>query len=111
MDPIESALLMQLKNNDLPPPDIPPQQKNLAVRPQCDICWKTFTRKYNLSRHRKRHFVETPQSLDPIESSAIMYMEEDTSTGFDKELFEESRDILKIYKLLQRIKQFNSSEE
>ena len=109
MAPTESAVSLQPNNGDLPLCEFPPHEKYLAERPRCDICWKTFSRKYTLSRHRKMHFIETPKSLDPIESSAIMHMQEDESTELDKELLEESRDIFKIYKLLQRMKQTKRS--
>ena len=99
----------QPNNGDLSLRDFPSREKYLAERQRCDICWKTFSRKNNLSRHRKMHFIKTPKSLHSIESSATMHMQEDKSTALDKELLEDSRDIFKIYKLLQRMKQNNGS--
>ena len=99
----------QPNNGDLSLRDFPSREKYLAERQRCDICWKTFSRKNNLSRHRKMHFIKTPKSLHSIESSATMHMQEDKSTELDKELLEDSRDIFKIYKLLQRMKENNGS--
>ena len=109
MAPTESAVSLQPNNGDLPLCEFPPHEKYLAERPRCDICWKTFSRKYTLSKHRKMHFIKTPKSLHPIESSPTMHRQEDKSTELDKELLEDSRDIFKIYKLLQRMKQNNGS--
>ena len=103
MDPIESIPLHQANNGDLHPPDIPHQQKNLGL--QCDICCRVFTRKDSLSRHRKIHFAKSHRSSNPIESSPTAVKIEAKTEEFDIGLLEESREVLKIYKLLQRIKQ------
>ena len=105
MVPTENAPLLQPNNGDLPP-----QQKNLAVKPQCDICWRVFTRKDNLSRHRKIHFVKRHQSPTPMECSTTVIKKEDKTEEFDKGLLAESREVLKIYKLLQRMKQSKNDE-
>ena len=113
MDLTESTLLHQPNNGDLQQPDTPHQQKNLEL--QCDICWKVFTRKDHLTRHKKIHYAKNNPSSYPIKGSTTILKSTtivkkgDKTEEFDKELMDESREVLKIYKLLQRMKQNNNT--
>ena len=113
MDLTESTLLHQPNNGDLQQPDTPHQQKNLEL--QCDICWKVFTRKDHLTRHKKIHYAKSHRSSNPVEGSTTILesttivKKGDKTEEFDKELMDESREVLKIYKLLQRMKQNNNT--
>ena len=78
----------------------------------CSQCEYKTTRRWNRDAHFKRKHANMESTFQQTKAKAkgftIRDMQEDMFTEIDK-LLEESRDVVKICKLLKRIKQSNNA--